>query len=320
MFEKLSIGLWSLDSSGYWDNTGAGTVAKLEAAARIPGLRGVELIYPTHVNETNLGAVKDACARLSLEVVSVNPNIWSEKDFERGAFTSTRSGVRDKAVAYGKRAYDFAKELGAGRMCLWPGQDGFDYSFQDDYESIWGYAIEGVRAVARYAVGHKIGIEYKCREPRSRIILDSAGTVLLFAKWLEVDNVGVFLDFGHALLAKENPGEAVVKAMREGKLYGVHLNDNYGATDEDLGLASVHHVDALEFVHYLEKTGYDGWISLDIAPRKEEPIAACALSFRNLRRLECALGRMDSGKLAEAQDSSDALAAQEIVNRAIFGI
>jgi xylose isomerase len=319
MFSRLSIGLWSLDASGYWNNTGEGTVKKLEAAAKIKVLRGVELIYPTHVNEENLTAVKDACRRLSLEVVSVNPNVWADPIFARGAFTSRSAAARKKAVEYGKTAFDFAKELGAGRMCLWPGQDGFDYPFQDDYSALWDLSLEGIGEVARYAKGHKIGIEYKFHEPRGQSLLDSASTVLLLSRMLGLDNVGINLDFGHALLSKENPGESVVKCMREGKLFGVHVNDNYGATDEDMTLASIHHVAPLEFFYYLNKTGYDGWISLDIAPRREDPISACELSFRNLARLEKAVERLDIARLKEAQASSDSLLAQEIVNCAIFG-
>ena len=319
MFDKLSIGLWVLDASGYWENNPAGTLDKLRAALGIRGLKGVELIYPTHVNEDNCQAIKDFCGENGLSVISVNPNIWGDKDFEFGAFTSPREPVRQKAIAYGKGAYDMAKELGAGQMCLWPGQDGFDYPFQSNYEELWQRETEGITAVARYAAGHKIGIEYKAREPRSHILLDSSGTTLMFAKQLPVDNVGIYLDFGHALLARENPGDTVVKAMKEKKLYGVHINDNYGSTDEDMTFISIHHIETLEFLYYIKKMKYDGWISLDIAPRKEDPIDACNLCYENLALLDGVLERIDEAGLREAQEFADSLAAQRLVNRALLG-
>ena len=204
-------------------------------------------------------------------------------------------------------------------MCLWPGQDGFDYPFQDNYEELWNREAEGIKEVALYAKGHKIGIEYKAREPRSHILLDSAGTTLMFANGLGVDNVGICLDFGHVLLARENPGDSVVKVMREKKLYGVHINDNYGFSDEDMTLMSVNHIQILEFLYYLKKLKYDGWISLDIAPKKEDPIEACKLCYKNLRLLEKVLLRLDEEKLIGAQTASDALKAQEIVDSALIG-
>ena len=103
------------------------------------------------------------------------------------------------------------------------------------------------------------------------------------------------------------------------RLFGIHFNDNYGMTDEDMTFLSVHHVEALEFLYYLEKTGYDGWISVDIAPKRENPVEACSLCFRNLLRLGRALARIDEGALARARSEGDALKSQEVVNTALFG-
>jgi xylose isomerase len=174
-------------------------------------------------------------------------------------------------------------------MCLWPGQDGFDYPFQSDYGELWAREREGISEIARYAVGHRIGIEYKAREPRSHILLDSASSVLLFARWIGADNVGIHLDFGHALLAKENPAEAAAKAMCEGKLYGVHLNDNYGSSDEDMLPMSVHHLETMEIVHALRSSGYDG------------------------------LDRMDNVALRASRSAHSVIGSLETVNAALLG-
>jgi xylose isomerase len=319
MFSKLSIGLWSLDSSHYWGDSAAATPAKIAAASRIEGLGGVELIYPTQVNERNYEEVKAACGSSGLRVVSVNPNVWADPDFSKGAFTARKPEARRKAVDYGKASYDMARELGADYMCLWPGQDGFDYPFQDDYDELWDREAEGIGEVARYAKGHRIGIEYKSREPRGRILLDSASAVLLFSRQLKADNLGIHLDFGHALLARENPAESVVKAQREGKLFGVHLNDNYGSTDEDMLPMSVHHYETAEFVRALRRKEYGGWVSFEFNARGEDPIEACSVSVRNLRRLEKALDRIDEEALQAAQAEQSVLSSLEMVNAALLG-
>jgi sugar phosphate isomerase/epimerase len=319
MFEDLSIGLWSLDSTHYWGESKVDTVSKIRAASTIEGLGGVELIYPTQVNEKNLAEVKKACADGGLKVVSVNPNVWSDPLFAKGSFTSYMPEARRLAIEYGKVSYDLAKELGAGYMCLWPGQDGYDYPFQVNYDEVWALEKEGILAVARHAEGHKIGIEYKSREPRSHILLDSVSTVLLFSRWIEAGNVGVHLDFGHALLAKENPAESVAKAMGEGKLFGVHLNDNYGSTDEDMLPLSVHNLETMEFLHGLRSLRYEGWVSFEFAARSEDPVEACAVSIRNFRRLERALDRLDIPALARARAEHSALKALELANAALMG-
>jgi len=319
MFSKLAIGLWSLDSSHYWGSSAEDTPAKIVAASKIEGLGGVEVVYPTQVNEKNFNKVRDRCQDTGIKIVSVNPNVWSDGIFSKGAFTSHDPAARKKAVEYGKAAYDMAKEFGSSYMCLWPGEDGFDYPFQDDYEELWNREIEGIGEVARYAKGHRIGIEYKLREPRGRMALDSASTVLLFSRWLGTDNVGIHLDFGHSLLAKENPSESVVKASREGKLFGVHLNDNYGSTDEDMLPQSVHHLETMEFIYHLKKVKYDGWVSFEFNARGEDPIEACSVSVRNLRRLEKAVERLDQKALREAQSTQSVLQSLEIANAALLG-
>ena len=319
MFEDLSVGLWSLDSSHYWGDSKSDTVSKLSAASKIKGLGGVELIYPTQVNEKNLAQVKKVCVDGGLRIVSVNPNVWSDPLFVKGAFSSSDAAARRRAIDYGKTAYDVAKELGAGYMCLWPGQDGFDYPFQSDYAELWGREREGIGEVARYAKGHKIGIEYKSREPRSHILFDSASTVLLFSRMIEADNVGIHLDFGHALLAKENAAESVTKATLEGKLFGVHLNDNYGSSDEDMLALSIHNIETMEFVHALRESRYDGWVSFEFVARSEDPIEACAICIRNFRRLERALDRLDLEALRRARSEQSAGLALEIANIALMG-
>lgn len=319
MNQNFSIGLWSLDASGYWGNTAEDTVAKIRAASKIEHIKGIEVIYPTHVNERNIKEVRKAAEDAHLTVISVNPNIWTDREFQKGALTSPDAATRRKALDYGKRSIDIAKEFGAGLMVLWPGQDGFDYPFQHDYLELWHRELEGVKEIAAYGKGHRIAVEYKAREPRGRSVVDSLSSGLLLAGQSGLDNVGVNLDFGHALMSRENPGESVQKAMAMKRLFGIHFNDNYGQTDEDMTFLSVHHIEALEFLYYLEKTAYAGWISVDIAPRREDAVEACSLCFRNLLRLGHALERIDEHALAEARAAGDALRSQELVSAAIFG-
>ena len=319
MFNKLSIGLWVMDSAYNYDASKDAALQKLEKASEIEGLNGVELVYPTHVNEKNYKEVKQFCGDKNIQVMSVNPNVWDGEDFQKGAFTSGDPAARKRAVDYSKTAVDLGKELGAGQMCLWPGQDGFDYPFQDNYEAMWQYEKDGIKAVADYDKNYKIAIEYKAREPRSHILLDSTSTVLMFSKLIKAENVGVNLDFGHALLAGENPGEAVVKSMNAGKLFGVHINDNYGNTDEDMIFASVHHIETLEFIYYLRKLKYDGWISQEFDARKVDPIKACSHCFNTLKVFENIADKIDIKALLEAQKNSDSLESQKIIAGAMLG-
>ena len=133
------------------------------------------------------------------------------------------------------------------------------------------------------------------------------------------ENVGVTLDFGHALMSKEKPGDSVALLNKYGRLFNVHFNDAYGEWDDDLIVGSVHIADTLEFLYYLDLTGYDGWLGLDIFPFREDATTAANLCTRNMDNLVDMLERMDYEELNKAQHSMDAGATQGILSKVIFG-
>ncbi len=315
---KKSIGLWLFDATGFWGGSADQTVDKLKETSGIKGLEGVELICPTHVTKDNISDIKLVCADNNLQVFSVNPNIWGDPDFAKGTFSSANPKTRRKAIDIGKQACDVAGEIGAKQMCLWPGQDGFDYPFQVDHKTIFEHELEGIKAIAEYAPQLNVGIEYKHHEPRGHIVMDTVTTALLLAEYSGLKNIGVYLDFGHVLLANENPGAAVIYAFINNRLFGVHINDNYGATDEDMTFTSINHIAALEFFYSLKEVDYTGIVSLDIAPRKEDPVDACNLCFENMDALLNVVDRIDMNALREAQNNHDAIAAQRIINKCLL--
>ena len=80
--------------------------------------------------------------------------------------------------------------------------------------------------------------------------------------------------------------------MRYKRLVGVHVNDNFGLADDDIMVGSVHFWSLLEFLLVLEETGYDGWISLDIVPRRESPVAHERSQHRDAANLPQAAGQV----------------------------
>ena len=97
-------------------------------------------------------------------------------------------------------AADVVRYFGADYVKLWPGQDGWDYPFQVDY----GDAVEELAwtASAELAAENpdlKFVIEYKPREPRVHMSYRSVARTLLGIEKIGLPNVGILLDFGHAL-------------------------------------------------------------------------------------------------------------------------
>ena len=121
-----------------------------------------------------------------------------------------------------------AHELNCKSIEMWPGQDGFDYCFQVDYKFMWNSTISVIKEITEYAPDIRFSYEYKLKEPRIYMYISNAAKGLLLAKEVNANNFGIIIDFGHALLSRENPAEALILLANSGKLFRVHFNDAYG--------------------------------------------------------------------------------------------
>ncbi|MDR2374775.1 MAG: TIM barrel protein, partial [Bifidobacteriaceae bacterium] len=203
---------------------------------------------------------------------------------------------------------------------IWPGQDGFDYPFQADYRELSRLAVEGMRDLARDHKDLRFVIEYKPREPRTHMFWGSAARTILGIQRMEVDNVGVLLDFGHALFGGESPAESAQLLIDHGLLWGMDVNDNFRSWDDDLMVGSLHWIEAFEYFHVLRKNHWEGVWQLDQFPFREEAVENARLSIRFLKTIHRALDSLDEEALAAAQARQDALAALRLAQDALFAV
>ena len=232
-----------------------------------------------------------------------------------GLFDATEIDFVDIASppAHHARAIEVAAALGAKYVKFWPGQDGHDYPFQADHAQIWDYAVNGVREIAEFAPQTQFAIEYKAKEPRVHITFSTAARTLLAIQEMGVSNVGIVLDFGHSLFAKETPADVLQLVHKHGKLVSVEVNDNWREWDDDLAVGTVHLIETLEFLHALRRIKWEAPILLDQFPFREDPVTAARASIRTVRALDRLLDRVDLNQLRAAQDAQDALAAQRLI-------
>ena len=292
------------------------TIEQIELAAEVGDISYVDLNYP-FTGELTTADVKGALERTGLRAIGVTPDIYL-REHQMGAFTNPDPAKRESARAIMQGAADAVRELGARYVKIWPGQDGFDYPFQVDYKELNRLAVEGMRDLARANPDLKFVIEYKPREPRTHMFWSSAAKTVLGIQAMGVDNVGVLLDFGHALFGGESPAEAAQLLIDHGLLWGMDVNDNYRGWDDDMVVGTVHMTEAFEFFHTLRVNGWEGVWQLDQFPFREDVVDNARTSIRFLKALHRALDRLDEDALAEAQAGQDPLAAQRVVQDALL--
>ena len=168
-----------------------------------------------------------------------------------------------------------------------------------DYGRAWPGLLDGLggRAASRPEV--RLSVEYKQSEPRARVIVPNAGIVLLLCEQLGLDNVGITIDIGHALYAAETPAQAISLAADAGRLFLIHINDNYRNWDWDLMPGTVNYWDWLETLLVLDQVGYDGWLVSDVFPARTDPSETLSASYRSIVYAQQLLDRFGRDRLAE---------------------
>jgi sugar phosphate isomerase/epimerase len=292
------------------------TLEAIERAGSVGDLSVVDLNNP-FTDGVGLDEVKDALKTAGLQAIGITPEIYLRR-FSRGAFTNPDPAVRKAALDQMHEAAGVVRELGADYVKIWPGQDGWDYPFQVDHHELWKLAVDGMRELAGAHPDLRFAIEYKPREPRVKMTWDSAARSILGIQQIGLDNVGVLLDFGHALYGGESPADSAQLLIDHGLLYGMDVNDNLRGWDDDLVVGTVHLTEIFEFFYTLRKNQWDGVWQLDQFPFREDSVEAARLSIRFLKALHGALDTLDVESLRKAQSRQDALAAQRIVQDALL--
>ncbi|WP_068082777.1 sugar phosphate isomerase/epimerase family protein [Novosphingobium rosa] len=292
-------------------------IEMIDLAGQVRDLSVVDINAPWSP-DISVDEVEVALKRNNLSVIGITPEIYT-REFSKGAFTNPDAGVRRRANEMCNQAADLVRRFGASYVKLWPGQDGWDYPFQADYKQIWRYSVEGIGELASQNPDLKFVIEYKPREPRVHMSYSSVARTLLGIEAMGLPNVGILLDFGHALFGGESPADSAQLAIDHGRLFGMDVNDNLRSWDDDMVAGTVHPIELFEFFYTLRKNKWEGVWQLDQFPFRENCLEAADMAIDFLKHIDGALDRLDWDALQAAQDRQDAMGAQKIARQALFG-
>jgi xylose isomerase len=288
---------------------------KFYRAAQVELCGAVELVYPAELG--NVAKAKALLEKHNLLVSSVNVNIKADDIFHRGALTSPDPAVRAQAVEYLKTGMDIAPELGTDIVTCCPLGDGTEYAFQMDYIDSWGWFVDGIREAAKHRADVKLSLEYKKSETRAHCVMPTAASALHTAEQTGLDNVGVTVDIGHALYASEIPGLSLAQCAAVGRLFLIHINDNYRDWDWDLVPGSVNWWDWVECMLYIDRIDYDGWLVSDVMPARLDTVAVMNAVGKSIARARNTIAKVDTDQLWSLIKINDALAAHDLFYEAL---
>ena len=251
---------------------------RLSRISQVQGVSGVEMVYPDDFGDVEL--VRESLARTGLRISTVNVNIKGDPRWHQGALTARDASTRNEATRWIQEGMDVAADFGCDLVTVCPLADGHDYPFEVDYGLAWRRFVDAIKAAADHRPDIKLSLEYKRSEPRARVVIGNMARALYACIAVDRDNVGVTLDTGHALYAGESSAESISLLHNAGRLFLVHSNDNYRDWDWDLIPGTVNTWDLIESTYYLQKVGYQDWITFDVFPSRLDPVRTMQLSLQ----------------------------------------
>jgi xylose isomerase len=292
---------------------------RLSSAAKVKGVKGVEISQSDISADIPAKEVKRILREYGLACAAVTSDPARDARFALAGFAHQHSKTRNAAIDDGRRAVDTARILGATELTLRLYSDGFDYPFHVDYATHWSTLISSIKTIAKYATPDiNVAVAYKPREPRKFLSVGSVGKALSLCQEIAMKNVGVSLDFGHAMMAGENPADSIAFLARSNKLFQVYFSENYRQWDDALIPGTVHLWELMESLFYLKSVKYRGFITVKMEAPRTDPIHACQVAVGNMNIMWKKLERIDAIELRKAQKTLDAIETQKLIRRAML--
>jgi sugar phosphate isomerase/epimerase len=264
-----------------------GVEEMFKRAAKLDDVKGMELVETWDVTAKTAPKMKKVFKNAGLECVSIIPDLFSESYWRFGSLSSREASVRKKSLEHLRGSCELCLQMDCELLNFWPAQDGYDYPLQGNFIDAWKHLAEGMAKLAAEFPSLKLALEYKAKEPRAHSLLPRMAECLLLCQQTGAPNLGVTIDTGHAFLAGENVAEAVALAKSCGdRLLHMHFNDNYKSWDDDMIAGSIHTIDYIELLFWLDECGYDGWLSMDQYPYREDAAGAINESLKWMKALD----------------------------------
>lgn len=290
----------------------------METLGQMEELDAISICHARSGEASDAELTKELLAKSGKKAGYVHCHLFNEKIWADCSLSSRSYEVRKEAIECTKKTMDYAAAIGAPGVNLWLGQDGFDYPLCTEYKEQWNNLVESTKILAEYNPSLRLTLEGKIREPRNRSLVDTAETALLMALETGCENVGVAIDNGHVLQSGQNIAQNIEIVAKYGKLFGMHVNDNYGSWDDDMIFGSVRFIELLEMFYALRAVGYDGTLDVDIFPYRENQFEATRECILNMKQFDTLIDVIGWEELTKLRQEGDPCKMTKTIREKVF--
>lgn len=257
------------------------------------GYAGIEILadvphaWPSFLLEERKQSIRDQLAKHGLTIANINAFMMNavadpRQPYWHPGWTDPDPHYRAIRREHTKRALHLAQEIGARNLTTEPG--GFLFPGQSWEEGARLFYEEIMPCVE---VAEKLGVLLLI-EPEPELLIEKFDQYLQFAERVQSPWIGLNFDIGHAYCVGEDPQDWVARMAPYTKHYHFediaatrvhkHLIPGHGAIDFEATLAAI------------QRTGYDGWITVELYPYIANPDDAAREAKEYLTAVAAKLG------------------------------
>ena len=261
-----------------------------EAAERIAalGYEGLEILadvphaWPAGLLEGPKRAILAAMERHGLAFSNMNAFMMNavadpRQPYWYPSFIEPDPNYRRIRIDHTRRALSLCAELGAPHVTTEPGGPIAPGQTRQQAVDLF---VEVLKPLAEHA--HDEGVLLLI-EPEPGLLIETTEQYLEVAGRVDSPSIGLNFDVGHAFCMSEDLPKAIARMAPHTRHY--HL--------EDIAATRVHHhlvpgmgvIDFAEVVAAIRRTGYDGWLTVELYPFGDDPDAAAKGAMDVLRPL-----------------------------------
>ncbi len=265
-------------------------------------------------------AIKRYSARYGVTPGSINPNLFQDQQYKYGSFGNADESIRRRALQHAHDSIEIAKRLNSRDISLWFA-DGSNYPGTANIRQRkqW-FAAALKEAHQQLSANQRILVEYKPFEPAFyHTDVADWGMALLLSR-AAGPQAKVLVDTGHHYAA-QNIEQIVAWLLSENMLGGFHFNDRRYA-DDDLTMGSIDPYQVFRIFHEIRFFEWETRQRADIAYMVDQShnlkgkIEAMIQTVAIAQQLFAKAALVDAKKLADAQKTSDLVAAESLLQDA----
>jgi len=298
-------------------------IGLLHAINRSSGAVSMHIPWDT---PKDVKAVKQMADALGIQFDAMNSNTFQDQPNQKltykfGSLCNTDAAIRQQAIDHNLEVIEIGKQVGSKSLTVWLA-DGANFPGQQHQRKAFERTLDGLKSIYKeLPEDWFVFTEHKPFEPAFyATVIQDWGTSLLLAQKLG-PKAKCLVDLGHHL-PNCNIEQVVSRLIMEGKLGGFHFNDSKYA-DDDLTVGSLRPYQLYLIFNELvdgvpggdlSKSGF-GWM-IDASHNTKDPLEDLLQSVEAIKIAYAAALIIDRKELELAQDTNDAVKAQEIMQHA----